>query len=78
MKQAAFNKRVELGYHQMGVKKKSFEVLKNFRAGIERNISELKRAFGMNEAHWKGHDGVKAYVWSAVSSYNLIRMVRFS
>ena len=78
VKQAVFNKPVGLSYHQMGVKKKTFEVLRNFRAGIEGNISELKRAFGMNKATWKGHDGFKAYVWSSVLSYNLIRMVRFS
>jgi IS5 family transposase len=78
VKRAVFSKRVGLGYHQMGVKKKTFEILKNFRAGIEGNISELKRAFGMGKANWKGHDGFKAYVWSAVLSYNLIRMVRFS
>lgn len=78
VKRAVFNKRVGLGYHQMGVKKKTFDVLKNFRAGIEGNISELKRAFGMGKANWKGHDGFKAYVWSAVLTYNLMRMVRFS
>jgi len=53
-------------------------VLKNFRAGIEGNISELKRAFAMGRANWKGLDGFKAYVWSAVLSYNLVRMARFS
>jgi IS5 family transposase len=78
VKHAVFNKRVGLGYHQMGVKKKTFDALKNFRAGIEGNISELKRAFGMGKANWKGHEGFKAYVWSAVLSYNLIRMVQFS
>lgn len=78
VKHAVFNKRVNLGYHQMGVKKKTFDILKNFRAGIEGNISELKRAFGMDKAMWKGHDGFKAYVWSSVLSYNLIRLVRFS
>lgn len=78
VKRAVFNKRVGLSYHQMGVKKKTFDVLKSFRAGIEGNISELKRAFGMDRANWKGHEGFKAYVWSAVLSYNLIRMVRFS
>ena len=78
VKRAVFSKRVGLGYHQMGVKKKTFEVLKNFRAGIEGNISELKRAFGMGRANWKGLDGFQAYVWSAVLSYNLIRKVRFS
>lgn len=76
VKRVVFNKRVGLGYHQMGVKKKTFSKLKNFRAGIEGNISELKRAFGMSKANWKGHDGFTAYVWSAVLSYNLIRMVR--
>ena len=78
VKRAVFNKPVGLGYHQMGVKKKTFEILKNFRAGIEGNISELKRAFSMGRANWRGHDGFKAYVWSAVLSYNLVRMARFS
>ena len=78
VKRAVFSKRVGLGYHQMGVKKKTFAALKNFRAGIEGNISELKRAFGMSRANWKGLDGFKAYIWSAVLSYNLARMVRFS
>jgi len=78
VERAVFNKRVNLGYHQMGVKKKTFNSLKNFRAGIEGNISELKRAFGMDKARWKGHDGFKAYVWSSVLSYNLIGMIRFS
>ena len=62
----------------MGVKKKTFDALKNFCAGIERNISELKCGFSMGKATWKGHEGFKAYVWSAVLSYNLVRMVRFS
>ena len=78
VRQAVFSKRVGLGYHQMGVKKKTFGALKNFRAGIEGNISELKRAFGMSRVNWKGLDGFKAYVWSAVLSYNLARMARFS
>jgi len=73
-----FNKRCGLGYHQMGVKKKTFDRLRNFRAGIEGNISELKRAFGMSKATWKGHDGFCAYVWSSVLSYNLVRKARFS
>ena len=78
VKRAVFNKRVGLGYHQMGVNKKIFEVLKNFRAGIEGNISELKRAFGMGQAMWKRHDGFRAYVWSSVLSYKLIHKIRFS
>ncbi len=73
-----FNKRCGLGYHQMGVKKKTFDKLRNFRAGIEGNISELKRALGMSKARWKGYDGFAAYVWSSALSYNLVRMIRFS
>ena len=65
-----------LSYHQMGVKKKTFQQLKNFRAGVEGNISELKRAFGAAKATWKGLDGFKAFVWSSILSYNLVRMVR--
>ena len=75
---AVFNKRCGLGYHQMGVKKKTFDKLRNFRAGVEGNISELKRALGMDKARWKGDEGFAAYVWSSALSYNLVRMVRFS
>lgn len=71
-----FHKRVGISYLAMGVKKKTFERLRNFRAGIEGNISELKRAFGAGKATWKGHDGFKAFVWSSVISYNLVRMAR--
>ena len=53
-----FNKRCGLSYHQMGVKKKTFDKLKNFRAGVEGNISELKRALSMDKARWKGSDGL--------------------
>lgn len=78
VKRVVFNKRRGLSYHQMGVKRKTFERLRNFRAGVEGNISELKRVFGLSKATWKGHDGFKAYVWSSVLSYNLVRMIRFS
>ena len=71
-----FHKRVGISYLAMGVKRKTFERLRRFRAGIEGNISELKRAFGASKATWKGHDGFKAFVWSSVISYNLVRFAR--
>ena len=77
VKRTVFSKPAGLGLHPMGVKKKTFQKLRNFRAGIEGNISELKRAFGISKANWKGLDGFNAYVWSSVLSYNLIRWVRF-
>jgi len=73
---AAFHKRAGLGYHAMGVKKKTLSKLRAFRARIEGNISELKRAFGLSKAKWKKHDGFNAFVWSSVLSYNLVRVAR--
>ena len=75
---AAFHKRAGLGYHLMGVKKKTLASLRAFRAGIEGNISELKRAFGLFKARWKNKDGFDAFVWAGVISYNLVRMARLS
>ena len=75
---AAFHKRAGLGYHLMGVKKKTLASLRAFRAGIEGNISELKRAFGLSKARWKNRDGFDAFVWAGVISYNLVRMARLS
>jgi len=76
IKRVVFHKRVGISYHAMGVKIKTFKRLRNFRAGIEGNISELKRAFGAGKAKWKGHDGFKAFVWSSVIGYNLVRLAR--
>ena len=76
LKHAVFHKRVGISYQEMGVKIKTFKKLRDFRAGVEGNISELKRAFGAGKAKWKGHDGFKAFVWSSVLCYNLVRMAR--
>jgi len=76
LKHVVFHKRVGITLQSMGVKTKTFKKLLNFRAGVEGNISELKRAFGAGKAKWKGYDGFKAFVWSSVLSYNLIRMAR--
>ena len=75
---AAFHKRAGLGYHVMGIKKKTLATLRAFRAGIEGNIFELKRAFGLSKARWKNKDGFHAFVRSGVLNYNLVRMVRIS
>ena len=76
VKRVVFQKPVGLSLQAMGVKKKTFDHLRHFRAGVEGNISELKRAFGVTKAKWKGHDGFKAYVWSSVLAYNLTRLAR--
>jgi IS5 family transposase len=76
VRRVVFHKKRGLTYHCMGVKEKTFIKLRNFRAGIEGNISELKRVFGASKATWKGYDGFKAFVWSSVISYNLVRLAR--
>ena len=47
IQQIVFYQRVETSYLALGAKKKTFERLRlrNFRAGIEGNTAELKRAF---------------------------------
>jgi len=71
-----FHKPLGMGLHAMGVKQKTFDALRKFRAGIEGNISELKRAFGMSRATWKGREGFDAFVLSSVLTFNLVRYVR--
>ncbi len=71
-----FHKPLGMGLHAMGVKQKTFDALRKFRAGIEGNISELKRAFGMGHADCKGRDGFDVFVLSSVLTFNLVRFVR--
>ncbi len=76
VKRVAFHKKNGITLRVMGIQQKTLKKLKDFRAGIEGNISELKRAFGASKALWKGEDGFMAFVWSSVISYNLTRLVR--
>jgi len=76
IKRPVFHKKKGLTLTAMGVKQKTYHALRNFRAGIEGNISELKRAYGLGKALWKKNDGFEAYVWASVLSYNLTRLVR--
>lgn len=76
VKRVAFSKSVGLSFQEMGLKRETYEALRNFRAGVEGNISELKRAFGATKATWKGLAGFSAYSWASVVCYNLVRMTR--
>jgi len=76
VKRRVFHKSLGIGFHEMGIKEKTLKKLKNFRAGIEGNISQLKRRFGLSKSTWKGLDGFHAYIWSSVLSYNLVRRAR--
>src|SRR6266481_2056384 len=72
----AFHKKRALTIDAMVKSRWVYRKLKNFRAGIEANISCLKRAFGLARCTWRGLDHFKAYVWSSVVAYNLALLVR--
>jgi IS5 family transposase len=55
-----------------------YKKLKRFRAGIEGNISMLKRVFGLDRCTWRGLDHFRAYVMSSVLAYNFKAFVRLS
>jgi IS5 family transposase len=74
----AFHKKRALTIDSMVKSRWVYRKLKNFRAGIEANISCLKRAFGLARCTWRGLDHFKAYVWSSVVAYNLTLFARLN
>jgi IS5 family transposase len=71
VKDAAFAKKRGLSVIDMAKSSWVYKKLRNFRAGIEANISTLKRAFGLDRCTWKGWEGFRRYVWSSIFAYNL-------
>ena len=74
----AFHKKRGLSIETMVKSRWVYRKLRNFRAGIEANISCLKRAFGLARCTWRGLAHFKAYVWSSVVAYNLALCARLS
>ena len=72
----AFHKRGGLGIEDMVKSRWVYRKLRNFRAGIEADISCLKRAYGLARCTWRGLGHFRAYVWSAVVAYNLALLAR--
>jgi IS5 family transposase len=72
----SFSKRRGLAVLDMVKSSWVYRKLKNFRAGIEANISVLKRAFGLTRSTWSGWAGFKQYVRSAIVAYNLLTLGR--
>ena len=72
----AFHKKAGLRIEDMVKSKWVYRKLRNFRAGIEADISCLKRAYGLARCTWRGLDHFKAYVWSSVVAYNLVLFTR--
>jgi transposase, IS5 family len=74
----SFAKRRGLSVLEMVKSTWVYKKLRNFRAGIEANISVLKRAFGLTRCTWTGWDGFVKYVRSAIFSYNLLTLARLN
>jgi IS5 family transposase len=74
----AFHKKRGLKVEDMVKSCWVYRKLRNFRAGIEANISCLKRAFGLARCTWRGLAHFKAYVWSSVVAYNLTLVARLA
>ena len=71
VKDVVFAKKRGLSVIDMAKSSWVYKKLRNFRAGIEANISTLKRTFGLDRCTWKGWEGFKQYVWSSIFAYNL-------
>ena len=76
VKDAAFHKKRGLTQKEMTSSKWVYRKLLNFRAGIEGNISTLKRGYGWYRCSWKGRDHFNAYAWLSVVAYNLVTLSR--
>ena len=76
IKDVMFSKKRGLSVLDMVKSNWVYKKLRNFRAGIEANISTLKRSFGLTRCNWSGWKGFKQYVWSAIISYNLQVLAR--
>jgi len=72
----AFHKKAGLRVMDMVKSNWVYRKLRNFRAGIESDISCLKRAYGLARCLWRGLDHFRAYVWSSVVAYNLALFAR--
>jgi transposase, IS5 family len=71
VRDVAFHKKAGLRVMDMVKSNWVYRKLRNFRAGIESDISCLKRAYGLARCIWRGLDHFRAYVWSSVLAYNL-------
>ncbi len=72
----AFSKAGRLPLSAMAKSTWVYKRLRDFRAGIEGNISFLKRAFGLDRCTWKSLPSFQSYVWSSILAFNLLVLAR--
>lgn len=76
VKDVAFSKGRGLEIGDMVKSTWVFKRLRDFRAGIEGNISFLKRSFGLDRCTWKTWPSFQSYVWGSILSFNLLVFAR--
>jgi transposase, IS5 family len=76
VKDVAFSKRLGMEIAAMVKSTWVYKRLRDFRAGIEGNISFLKRIFGLDRCTWKSWRSFQTYVWSSILSFNLLVLAR--
>ena len=76
VKDVAFSKGRGLAIGDMVKSTWVYKRLRDFRAGIEGNISFLKRIFGLDRCTWKSWASFQSYVWGSILSFNLLVFAR--
>jgi IS5 family transposase len=76
VKDVAFSKGPGLTIGEMVKSSWVYKRLRDFRAGIEGNISFLKRIFGLDRCCWKSWSSFQSYVWGSILSFNLLVLAR--
>jgi IS5 family transposase len=76
VRDVAFSKSLGLAIGDMVKSSWVYKRLRDFRAGIEGNISFLKRIFGLDRCTWKSWESFQSYVWASILSFNLLVFAR--
>ena len=76
VRDVAFSKGPGLAVDEMVKSSWVYKRLRDFRAGIEGNISFLKRIFGLERCTWRTRSSFQSYVWSSILSFNLLVLAR--
>jgi len=66
-----FHKKRGIRTEDMTKSKRVYRKLRDLRAGIEANISRLKRVYGYTRCAWRGLQHFHAYIWLGAIVYNL-------
>lgn len=76
VEEVVFSKAPGIGILEMAKSRWAFRKLKHFRAGIESNISFLKRSFGLTRCTWRSLASFKVYTLTSVVAANLLILAR--